>query len=244
MFNKLFKMFIKVLLLTSSTFVFIPDNNALANLIGNFKVSKKSTKIRQRRTIGSGSRSTVSNENSKCVPSILENDGIELLVPNLSIAHKTSLSNPPLYLFSRVKQPISIVFTLTGQYPQPLVEKKVSIDKPGIVKLPVPGNVELKSNRTYLWYVAIPCQNNPHRYQSVLNSGIEKITLEHSVNAKLSNLSSNEEKTKEYSANGLWYETIDLILQELTNNEVSAFLAENKFFNFNHSEIEKSILPK
>lgn len=228
--NILFKIFISLSLLINFSFL---SNSAFANLIGNFKVSKKATKVHQRRTIGSGSR-------SRCIASIPTTDGIELLVPNFSVAHHTSSSNPSLYLYSRIDRTIPVVFTLVDPTtPEPLVERKVNLENSGITKISLPNEIKLEDNIVYMWYVAIPCQNNPQYSQTVLNAGIEKVEIDPSLATKLNNSASNLEKIEIYSANGLWYETIDLVIQGFSDREVEAFLARNVFSQ--HSTIEKNI---
>ena len=173
--------------------------------------------------MGSGSR-------SQCISSVNQYNGIELLVPNISIAHHTTKNTPPLYIYSRTEKPISATFTLVNpKSPQPLVEKQIKIEKPGIKKLSLPTHVKLENETIYLWYVAIPCQNNPQHYQTVLNAGIEKVKLSPKIVTKLNNSDSNLEKIEIYSKNGLWYETIDLVLKDFSELEIDAFLAHNIF---------------
>lgn len=214
-------------------YLFFVSDIAWANLIGNFKVSKKATKVSQRRTIGTGSR-------SKCIPSITSANGIELLVPNFSVAHQTISENPSLYLYFRANESVSVAFTLIDPTtPQPLVEKRIKIEKPGIKKISLPLDIKLKSNNVYLWYIAIPCKNTPQYYQTVLNAGIERVNIAPNIATKLSNSTSNLEKIEIYNANSLWYETIDLAIQDLSEQEVNTFLDRNIFSR--HSKIEKDI---
>ena len=230
MYKTLLKVFSTILILNCYIFI---SNIASANLLGNFQVSKKTTKVHQRRTIGSGSRSS-------CVASITTANGIELLVPNLSIAHQTRSPNPSLYLYSRTSQSISITFTLIEpKTPQPLMEKIIPIEKTGITEISLPPDLKLENDRVYMWYVAIPCKNTPQQYQTVLNAGIERVDIHPRIATKLSNSNSNLEKIEIYKANGLWYETIDLVIKNFSEHEIDTFLAHHLFSK--HSEVEKDI---
>ena len=220
MYNFILRTFTGLFILT---FAILISDIASANLLNNFNGSKKKARVNQRRTINTATR-------SKCIPSVGDGE-IELLVPDMSVAHHTSSANPSLNIFSRTEVPIKPVFTLIDpKSPQPLVEKQIEIDQPGIKKISLPSEVELKNNKVYLWNLAIPCLNTSKYYQIVLSAGIEKIKVSPQVTKELRQPISNLEKINIYNEHGLWYETIELVLQGLSEREINLLLVHNYLF--------------
>lgn len=192
----------KALLLFVFSYFFYLNSEALANLVGKFKVSRHATKIDQRRLVGSASRSEPCKQN-------LTSNAIELLVPEIEIAHQTLSKRPPLYFYSRLNKPLPLEFTLISPpNSEPLVEKTI-INQRGLQQIRLPPFVELQENKIYLWNISIPCNDASHDYQATLTSGIERIPLSTSLASQIDNSESNYDKFKIYAAHGIWYETLD-----------------------------------
>ena len=197
--------FNKVLFLLSfSIFVFFSKESS-ANMLGDFKMSEQLTKIDQRRTVGSGSR-------SQCKQRVLPKS-VELLVPNQDVAHQTISSHPSLYLYSHHNQPLNLEFTLINpQEPKPLIKKVVQVNRDGIQKIALPSEIQLQEDTIYIWNIGIPCQNDPSRNQDVLSSGIKRVSLTPKLTHKISQTDSIREKIQIYAQNGIWYEALDLLI--------------------------------
>jgi hypothetical protein len=192
----------KVLLLFVFSSFFALNSETLANLMGKFQVSRHTTKIDQRRLVGSASRSGECKQN-------LTSNSIELLVPNLAQAHQTLSKRPSLYFYSRLDKPLRIEFTLVSPpNSEPLVEQTI-INQRGIQQIRLPTFVELQKNKIYLWNISIPCNDVTNDYQATLTSGIERVSLSPSKTRQINNSQSNYEKFKIYVDNGIWYETLD-----------------------------------
>ncbi|MGL5938872.1 MAG: DUF928 domain-containing protein [Waterburya sp.] len=204
------------------TFIFIYCFNfnsiSLANLLGNFKVTRQGTKVDQQRTVGSGSR-------SGCEASV-PTKSVELLVPNTKVAHQTFSERPTLYLSSHIKRPQPLIINLTLINPQiskTLVQKRISITSKGIKQIVLPPSVELQENTIYLWKIGIPCKNNLNSYQAVLSAGIEKVSLPTNLMTKLTSQKSNIEKVNIYAQHGFWYDAIDLAVKQFQEQELYSF---------------------
>lgn len=179
---------------------FIVSHNSQAGLLGDYKVSKKATKVDQRRVVGSGSRSA-------CEPSV-KPKSIELIVPDVAVAHFTMSNRPPLYVYSSTNKQVKARFTLVDitSY-ETLVDREIYL-KQGLKKIELPLPISLTDSKVYIWNVAIPCKNATDGYQTVLSAGIEKIIIPPQLDDNLS----NSERIKYYDDNSIWYETVEASL--------------------------------
>ena len=200
------------------SFTLLLETKSWANssLLGNYKVSKKAAKVDQRRSVGSGSR-------SRCEPSV-EPNSVELLVPEIEVAHRTHSENPSLYVYSERVQS-NIEFTLIDlDSKKTLVNEKVELSS-GINLLKLPENVRLEENIIYGWNIAIPCQDS-YSYQTVLNAAIERVPR---MFGKQNRTKSTREQIESYTENGIWYESADLYYRHLPGNDVRVGSNIDKF---------------
>ena len=198
--------------------------NTWASLTGSFKVSRKSTPSDQRRTVSSGSRSS-------CQPSV-QPKMLELLVPEQKVIHRTSEKKPTFYVYSHTTELIQVDFVLTDlSKTQPIYQKQVTINSIGVKPISLPYKVQLEEKKHYTWNLAIPCQNNRERYQTVLNAGIEYYPNPALTN-QISQAKSKREQIQIYAENGIWYEAIELAIEYQkqlgSENHLQTF---NTFFN-------------
>lgn len=184
-------------------FFFHLNSESSASLLEGFKTSKKATKVDQRRSVGSGSRSIGCEET-------IGPESVKLLVPKTKVAHRTLSERPNLYFYSYSDRPTEVSFALVNpQKSTPLFEQTISINKEGIQKIVLPQRVKLHRKTIYLWNLAIACDNPGNGYQEVLTAGIERVSISLESTNKLKNANSNAQKTQIYSDNGIWYETLD-----------------------------------
>lgn len=177
----------------------------LAGLTGSFKPAKNSVTSDQRRTVSSGSRSS-------CQPSVKPGE-LELLVPEHKVIHRTSRKNPTFYVHSNTTRKNKVNFILTDlAKTNPIYQKQISINSPGVKPISLPPQVRLEENAIYTWNLAIPCQNNPSRYQTVLFAGIE-YSPNQSLAKQVHNAKSISEQIQIYAENGIWYEAIELAIK-------------------------------
>ena len=175
--------------------------------LGKFRTSKKPAKIAQKRSLNSATRSP------RCEKGLKPNS-VELLVPEDKIAHKTRLANPPLYFKVNTTEPVTLKFVLVDSVGSaPLAKKTISIQQPGIQKISLPPKVKLQENKIYLWNLAVACSKD--NYQGVLRAGIERIPESNIIaEEKVENAKTNFPKIQLYADNEVWYETLDLAVNE------------------------------
>jgi hypothetical protein len=205
----MFKLKISLLLIFSPVFLFI--SQARAGLLGEYVASPSARVIDQRRTIGSGSRSDCDSN--------LPDNSVSLLVPEAGVVHRTSKDRPSLFLNSKIDSKVPFKFTLVNpEVAKPIVEKTMAISSPGIKEIKLPESTKLSQGKTYLWYVAIPCSNNPQEYQQVLRAGIEKVSLSTKVLNRLQLANTPAETASIYAANGIWYDALNSAISSQNNS--------------------------
>lgn len=196
------------------------SSKTVAGLTGSFKVSKNSAPSDQRRTVSSGSRSS-------CQPSIRPRT-LELLVPEQKVIHRTSKKNPTFYIYSRTTKLIQADFILTDlSKTQPTYQKQITIDSVGVKPISLPPEVQLEEKKHYTWNLAIPCLNDPDRYQTVLSAGVEYFRSP-TLARQIDNAKSVSEEIQIYASNGVWYQAIDLAI-----NYRDQLGYKNNFHTFN-----------
>ena len=196
----------RILLLTVSQ-IFFWAFKAEAGLLGNYTPSANPIEVEQRRTVGSGSRSSCQNDLSK--------DALTLLVPEANVVHHTSSPTPPLFLHSKVASDLPLKFTLVDpQVAEPIVEQSFSVSQAGIKQLELPSSTNLKEGKVYLWYVAIPCQQDSQEDYEVLGAAIKRVPINAKARQQLQKSHTKGETAAIYATNGIWYEALSLAIQD------------------------------
>ena len=196
-----------ILLLTLFSSPFMFTLKAQADLFGDY-VASETKEVDQRRTVGSGSRSS-------CQSNIVKNS-VSLLVPKQKVVHHTSLQKPSFFLVANrgVTSDKPFKFTLVDpQTARTLVEKTFSISGE-IEQIELPKSTKLQSGKIYLWYVAIPCTNNKDEYREVLGAAIRRRNLTRNVKIQLNRAKSNIQTAAIYARNGFWYEALEIAVEE------------------------------
>ena len=203
------KILLNLLLLTFGQ-AFLWIHSVEAGLLGDYTPNSDPMVVRQRRTLGSGSRLGCRSN--------LPEKSIELLVPPSEVVHQTNSPNPSFFLHSKVASNLPFKFTLVNpQVDQPLVEQTFSLSEPGIKQIKLPKSTKLEEGTVYLWYVAIPCVQNTQQYQEVLGAAIERVPVTRKVKTQLQLANTTDEKAAVYARNGIWYEAVDLAVQDSSN---------------------------
>ena len=209
----------KILLLTVSQF-FFGALKAQAGLLGNYVPSANPIEVEQRRTVGSGSRSNCQSDLSK--------SALTLLVPKANVVHQTSSPTPPLFLHSKVASSLPLKFTLVDpQVAEPVVEQSFSVSQPGIKQLELPPSTNLEEGKVYLWYVAIPCQQDSQEDYEVLGAAIKRVPMNAKVRQELQKSNTKEQTAAVYATNGIWYEALSLAIQDRDRPEYLQQLLKN-----------------
>ncbi|MEM7590593.1 MAG: DUF928 domain-containing protein [Cyanobacteria bacterium P01_A01_bin.83] len=208
------------LLLLIFSQIFLWAVRAEAGLLGNYTPSSNPTKVEQRRTVGSGSRSNCKSD--------LPKNSLTLLVPEANVVHHTSSPAPPLFLHSKVASSLPLKFTLVNpQVAEPVVEQTFSVSQPGVKQLQLPKSTNLKEGTVYLWYVAIPCHQDSQEYYEVLGAAVKRVPLEAKVRQQLEKSNTKEETAAVYATNGIWYEALSFAIQDRDRPEYLQQLLSN-----------------
>lgn len=207
-------MFHQKLLLTLLLLIFSQASlfilKAQAGLLGNYKPSSEPIEVEQRRTVGSGSRSSCKSN--------LPPSSIALIVPEAKVVHKTSSPTPSLFLRSTVASTLPFKFILVDpSVDQSIVEKTFSIEQPGIKQIELPSSTKLEVGKVYLWYVAIPCQRDPKQYQEILTSAIVRVPASTEMTRQLQQAGTISSKAVVYARAGFWYEAVELAVRDRSN---------------------------
>lgn len=180
---------------------------AKASLFGDYVASSNAHKVDQRQTLGSGSRSNCQ--------SLFKEKSITLMVPTSQVVHQTFSQRPLFYISSRVSSTVALKFSLIDpESPEPIVEKDFWLSKSGITEISLPQAVSLKEGKIYLWYVAVPCENNPEQYYEVLNAAVERVSLKEEIASAISQANTFQEKAAIYAKNGIWYDALEYALNQ------------------------------
>lgn len=224
-------LFLKSSLLSFVTFLsfslVIVDVGAIS--FGSYK-AVSTRKVDQKRTVGSGSRSPVCQTD-------WQKDSLTLLIPEDEVIHYTTSSNPTFYVYARQTSADPLVFNIVSPEANsdgtPLFEKKIIINKLGVNKISVPPSVSLKTNQLYLWQVMFPCQENSTSVAKIVKGAVEKIAPSDQLLEELNNANSSIEKAKIYAHNGIWYEGIQLSLDNKDLSFFNLLLEEANLANIN-----------
>ncbi len=90
----------------------------------------------------------------------------------------------------------------------PLVEKKLVLDQPGIQEIKLPDTVKLETGQVYLWQIGVPCSNDPTTIAQVLKAGVKRVPISEELDNQLTFADSPLEKARIYSSNGIWYDAL------------------------------------
>ena len=197
-------------------------------------------KVEQKRTVGSGSRS------SDCT-SDWKKDSLTLLIPEEEVVHHTVSDNPTLYVYARQTSSEPLIFNLVSPEAidrgNPLFEKQIVIDKLGVNKISVPSNISLENNKLYLWQIGFPCKENFTSVAKMIKGAIEKTALTEKELEKIENTNSSLGKAKIYASYGIWYDALqtaienenlgffELLLEEVNLTEIDLELKSSTLRN-------------
>ena len=161
-------------------------------------------KTDQTRTVGSGSRSSCQ--------SLLPKNSLILLIPETEIAHQTISSNPALYIFAEEALTVPLKFNMVIAKPHinnPIVQKTLVINQPGIMKIELPPSIQLEYDEIYLWRIGIPCQENTNKLSQVLRGAIKRVAISKELAYELSLAKTPLAQAQIYAESGIWYEAFD-----------------------------------
>jgi Domain of Unknown Function (DUF928) len=151
-----------------------------------------------------------------------------LIVPLAPSTHVgLTVSARPTLLFALVrKSPVPIklvVAAIDGR--EPLLEQPLSFDTPGIKRVSLPSEIELETNKEYIWSIVLICNRVRPSENPAAQAFIQRVVPDSNLIARLNKASSSQERSQIYAANGIWYDAIallqnnPLLIQELMNQK-------------------------
>ena len=166
-------------------------------------------RIKQKRTVGSGSRGLCQR--------LFPKGSLTLLVPEPKVVHYTTLSRPSFYLYARATSDIPLVFNLIIPDPtvdNPIAEKNVTISRTGLYKLELPADVELEAERIYFWQIGIPCENDLEQTDQVLKAAVQKIPVSAELAIQLKENTLPLKKARQLANWGICYDAFSLAVEQ------------------------------
>ncbi len=138
---------------------------------------------------------------------------LQLLVPKDHVA--LSIAEHPAFLFYLSELPtLPVRFTLieVGK-PEPILEKQIKVDKPGVVQLALPTNApKLHENKQYQWTVSLIC-NQKHPAENIYaQAKFERVPIPPKLQQRIK-VSEQSQKAEIYAQAGIWYDAVANLYQ-------------------------------
>lgn len=194
------------------------DNNSSENSY-NPPAAKR---IKQKRTVGSGSRGLCKSPFPK--------GALTLLVPESKVVHYTTLSRPSFYLYANATSEVPLIFNIiipnAPTVDNPITEKTVTISQPGIYKIELPTGIELETEQIYFWQIGIPCKDNLEQIDQVLKAAVQKVPVSAELANQIEDPNLFEKKAQQLAALGIWYDALNLAVTEAFSSKGTNYLQE------------------
>ena len=192
-----------------------------ASLLGDYN-PRTPENIDQRTTVGSGSRSLSCKK-------LFPKNSLTLLVPKEEVVHYTVSSSPSFYLYAQASSNVSLIFNLVIPDPtanNPIIERTLMIEQPGLHEIKLPAEVELQTDQIYLWQIGIPCSNNPQEIDQVIKAAVKKVYVSPKLAHQLELADSPLPKAQIYASSGIWYDAFSLAAQKAPSSSTAANYAQ------------------
>lgn len=157
---------------------------------------------RTQRRDGSGSRGC----------SEINATGLTLITPQDHVP--TTISGHPTFLwYVSNTTPVQISFTLVEpEVSDSVFEKRLKVDKPGIISLRLPSNVpELIEGKEYKWTVSVICNEKRPTENTYAFAWIQRVPATPELSQKLAGASDKQKRSLIYAQSGIWYDAISML---------------------------------
>ncbi|MGD1808594.1 DUF928 domain-containing protein [Dapis sp. BLCC M126] len=162
------------------------------------------------RTSGGGTRGTCDT--------ITTNRNLTALMPGDDNAGTTISSNPKFFLYIPEHGAKLAEFEITDKSGESVYSANLDIsDTSGIVKLTLPKNVNLKTNKEYTWAFSIVCDPWDRSADKFVEGTIKKVEISSELENKLNNASPLQQ-AEIYANAKIWNETIATVAELRTSN--------------------------
>lgn len=183
----------------------LPFKAEASDLLNDYVPRNPQREIDQRRTSGSGLGYGCGN--------IFPRKSLTLLVPEEEVVYYTTKDNPSFYLYAQAASTVPLKFNLVIPEPNvnnPIAEKTLVIEQPGLHEIKLPADVKLETDRIYFWQIGIPCKDNPQKMAQVLRAAVKRIPVSVQLTERLKSTDMFLKKAKFYAEEGIWYDALDL----------------------------------
>ncbi|MGH2415511.1 MAG: DUF928 domain-containing protein [Microcystaceae cyanobacterium] len=133
---------------------------------------------------------------------------VTLLAPRNHVA--LTVSNRPIlfyYLSRKVSVPASITLAeIDGR--SAIVEKPINLDRIGINNVKLPQEVELETNKEYLWTITLVCNAKRPSENVEVQATLKRVVPSAELERQLALVDSPRERSQLYAQSGIWYDTL------------------------------------
>ncbi len=162
------------------------------------------------RTSGGGTRGTCDT--------ITTNINLTALMPGDDNAGTTISTNPKFFMYIPEHEINSAEFEISDKSGKNLYSANLDIsDTSGIVKLTLPKNVNLKTNKEYAWTFAMVCDPWDRSADQYVQGTIKKVEISSDLENSLKNATPLEQ-AEIYAKARIWNETIATLAELRTSN--------------------------
>jgi hypothetical protein len=124
--------------------------------------------------------------------------------------HPTTISTHPNFLFLVKSEPkLPVHFTLVEPgVAKPVWETKLIVERSGIMSVSIPQNVNLKTNKEYVWNLVVAC--NPERPSEnyYIRASVKRVSSSQQLAQEISQANSYYQKASILARAGIWYDAI------------------------------------
>jgi hypothetical protein len=122
----------------------------------------------------------------------------------------TTISTHPNFLFSVKSEPkFPVRFTLVEPgVAKPLWEKELIVSRAGIMSVSIPENVNLKTNKEYVWNLVVVCNPNRPSENYYIRASVKRVSPSQELVQEIDSAKSHELQASILARAGIWYDAI------------------------------------
>lgn len=157
-------------------------------------------------TAGGGSRPA----EQRCLQTPKSQDWLMAMAPTQSVG-LTPNSSPTVWVYVPPTTAKTLEFSLFTKEREGIYQAYLPIKTSGLVKIMLPPNIVLTSNKPYQWTVALVCNPTRRTEDWVVGGWIQHQPLNTDLQRQL-NQATAEQQVKLYTQTGFWYEALNRYL--------------------------------
>ncbi|AFZ56563.1 DUF928 domain-containing protein [Anabaena cylindrica FACHB-243] len=155
---------------------------------------------------------------NSCIISQNDQPSLTALMPTWDNNGQTVSNNPELYVYVPQINTKSGEFVLIDEEGNEVYQTNfIPPDQPGIVKLTIPSNADLKVGKKYQWFFTIVCNSEDRSQDEYVSGSLERTTLGSLLNNYLQQVAPLKQ-AEIYAKNRIWHDTISNAADLRTEN--------------------------